>query len=743
MKILSTLLRMLTLSLWLLLLTTSLSAQSEGTLTLTADSLQNGKSVELSKLNWKFHPGDDPRFALPQFDENSWETLKGTAITLANIPQSGWRGIGWFRLRLQVDPALANQSLALVMVHYGASEVYLDGKLVERFGTVGTTPDTEVAYNPNTLPVNIALDARGEHVLAVRHSCMEMRDMSGGWGKWIARQSSRPVVSAYANRTNNYGAGFGVWVVEAGQARDDYVNKRAGGGFYLLNFGLLLAIGLLHVLLFWFYPRQRANLFFGLFACASAASNIIYYRWSLSHQSATGILLQNGANNTLTFLALGTLLAFMYTAFAESISKEGWPKRIWPKWFWGWVIAAALYIPMNSIFVGLAETRHWYLYIQALTWFPVIEVARGMSKPIKNKVSGAWIVGAGMLVYTLYIAVVLLILVRRLSGANFSITIRSVVILFLTGAVSIFLARQFARTSLDLESQLAQVKQLSEKELEYQRTEAELRVQHAQEKAENERRARELEEARQLQLSMLPKQVPQLPHLEIAAYMKTASEVGGDYYDFQLGEDGTLTVAVGDATGHGLKAGTLVASVKSLFVALADHPDITHIFHQMSRVLKQMKLRGLFMAMTIVKVRGHQLTVSIGGMPPVLIYRAMSGAVEEIALRAIPLGSLTSYQYKQQELAIAPGDVIVLMSDGLPERFNTENEMLDYPAIKEALALAAHQPPQQIIEHFVTVGDEWSNGYPQDDDVTFVVLKVRDRQDGQADALVRNRINDN
>src|SRR5581483_1809444 len=71
--------------------------------------------------------------------------------------------------------------------------------------------------------------------------------------------------------------------------------------------------------------------------------------------------------------------------------------------------------------------------------------------------------------------------------------------------------------------------------------------------AENEQRAKELEEARQLQLSMLPKAVPQLPHWEIAALMQTATEVGGDYYDFHLSGDGTLTISVGDATGHGLK----------------------------------------------------------------------------------------------------------------------------------------------------------------------------------------------
>jgi len=690
--------------LWLLLLLLPVAAQSQDMFTLTADSLQNGQAVELDRLRWKYQPSDEPQFADPQFDDRAWETLNGTAITLDSIPKSGWGGIGWFRLRLQVDPALANQSLALVMVHYGASEIYLDGKLIERFGSVGTTPETEVTYNPNLLPISMVLDARGEHVLAVRHSCMEMRDMSNGWGKWIARQSARPVVSAYANRTNNYGAGFGMQVTKAGQARDDYVTRRASGGLYLLNFGLLLAIGLLHLLLFWFYPRQRANLFFGLFACASAASNIVYYRWSLSHQSATGILLQNGVNNTLTFLALGMLLAFMYTAFAAHI----------PKWFWLWVMAAALYIPMNSIFVGLAETRHWYLYIQALTWFAVIEVARGMSKPIKNRVSGAWIVGAGMLVYTLYIALVLLILVRRLSGAGFSITIRSVVILFLTGAISIFLARQFARTSLELEDQLVQVKQLSAAALEHEKV-----------KAENDRRAKELEEARQLQLSMLPKKLPSLPHLEIAAYMKTATEVGGDYYDFHTSEDGTLTIAVGDATGHGLKAGTMVASVKSLFMTLAYHPDIPHIFTRLSQTLKGMNLRGLFMALTIAKVKEHRLTISLAGMPPAWIYRAREQQIEEVALQQLPLGGVTKYAYQQREYDLASGDVVVLLSDGLPERFNEQGAMLEDEAAQNFIAANTHLSAQDLINGLAKLGDEWGGARPQDDDVTLVVLKVK------------------
>src|SRR5262245_40032695 len=108
--------------------------------------------------------------------------------------------------------------------------------------------------------------------------------------------------------------------------------------------------------------------------------------------------------------------------------------------------------------------------------------------------------------------------------------------------------------------------------------------------AENEQRAKELEEARQLQLSMLPKSVPQLPHVEIAALMKTATEVGGDYYDFHVGADGALTIAIGDATGHGLKAGTVVAVTKGLFKHLAGQADLVAMLAQTSRALKQMKI---------------------------------------------------------------------------------------------------------------------------------------------------------
>ncbi|MGB3616629.1 MAG: response regulator, partial [Catalinimonas sp.] len=86
---------------------------------------------------------------------------------------------------------------------------------------------------------------------------------------------------------------------------------------------------------------------------------------------------------------------------------------------------------------------------------------------------------------------------------------------------------------------------------------------------DNLRKTRELAEARELQISMLPQQSPKLSWLNISNFMNTSEEVGGDYYDFKLGDDDQfLLTAIGDATGHGLKAGIVVATAKSYFQTL-------------------------------------------------------------------------------------------------------------------------------------------------------------------------------
>lgn len=246
-----------------------------------------------------------------------------------------------------------------------------------------------------------------------------------------------------------------------------------------------------------------------------------------------------------------------------------------------------------------------------------------------------------------------------------------------------------------------------------------------QERTLRQRMEQELEEARQLQLSMLPVDKPSLPHLDISWYMETATEVGGDYYDYNFAEEGILTITLGDATGHGMRAGTVVTATKSLFQNLATQPVITETFRAMSRSLKGMNLPRLGMAMSMVKIQNHALTISSAGIPPALIYRAESREIEEVEIGGMPLGYSTGFEYEQREYDLNPGDTIVLMSDGLPERRNSQDEELGYPRTQELFLEAAERTPEEICQHLAQGGDEWADGRPQDDDVTFVVLKVK------------------
>jgi serine phosphatase RsbU (regulator of sigma subunit) len=224
---------------------------------------------------------------------------------------------------------------------------------------------------------------------------------------------------------------------------------------------------------------------------------------------------------------------------------------------------------------------------------------------------------------------------------------------------------------------------------------------------------------------MLPKIVPTLPHLDIAVYMKTATEVGGDYYDFALGPDGTLTIAIGDATGHGARAGTMVTIAKSLFHEFSNISGIIEVFEKYTRSIKRLNLGALYMAMMLVKIKDHTMVASSAGMPSPLIYRAATGEVEDLDLKGMPLGGSLHFPYHQKELHLFPGDTVVLMSDGLPERFNDKREILDYDRIKEVIKEVGDKSPREIIDHLSKAGDTWANGRPQDDDVTFVILQVK------------------
>ncbi len=253
--------------------------------------------------------------------------------------------------------------------------------------------------------------------------------------------------------------------------------------------------------------------------------------------------------------------------------------------------------------------------------------------------------------------------------------------------------------------------------------EAELRAQIAEK--ESSRKSFELDQARELQLSMLPKKLPVLPQIEVAVFMRTASEVGGDYYDFHVHPDDSLTVLLGDATGHGMQSGMMVSIIKSLFMTDRGTTDITGFLQKTNTAIKEMELGRLLMALTILHINGRNLKMTNAGMPPMLLYRSSKRTAEEIVINNMPLGAMRNSSYESAEITLEAGDTILLLSDGYAEQMNENQGLLGYQKTKEIFEEAAEEEPHRIIEYMKQKGYEWSEGKDNEDDITFVVIRIK------------------
>jgi len=244
--------------------------------------------------------------------------------------------------------------------------------------------------------------------------------------------------------------------------------------------------------------------------------------------------------------------------------------------------------------------------------------------------------------------------------------------------------------------------------------------------AENERRRRELEEARDFQLSLLPRELPRRAELDLAVSMTTATEVGGDYYDFLDADDGALVVAVGDATGHGAAAGTLVTAIKGLFAGSAAAAAPAAFLSAANAAVHRMGLVRRAMALTVARVAGRRVTLSAAGMPPALHFAAATREVREVALAGTPLGARAGFPYQEATVALGAGDALLFLSDGLPELPNAEGEPYGYDRLARRFQDLASSGPdaRSVVAGLEASTAEWSHAAAPADDVTFLVLRA-------------------
>jgi len=244
--------------------------------------------------------------------------------------------------------------------------------------------------------------------------------------------------------------------------------------------------------------------------------------------------------------------------------------------------------------------------------------------------------------------------------------------------------------------------------------------------ADNERKTRELAQARSLQLSLLPKELPCPAGMDIAAMTQTAAEVGGDYYDVRSGGNDALLVGFGDATGHGLASGIVVTAAKALFESLPPHGAPGALLGECNRVLTAMQLPALRMCLALARISPREVAIASAAMPPVLIHRPASGSITELGAGGLPLGSRLQLEYTEMQSRLAPGDTLLFASDGLAELLDPAGSPLGYDGVVAAFREAVRAlTARGVIDHIAASAAVFRGTRAQADDITLLAVRIR------------------
>ncbi len=260
--------------------------------------------------------------------------------------------------------------------------------------------------------------------------------------------------------------------------------------------------------------------------------------------------------------------------------------------------------------------------------------------------------------------------------------------------------------------------------------------------------AGQMEQARIIQQSLQQDRLPQLEGFEIAAVSIPAEQVGGDIYDVQEVDDGVLGLMLADASGHGLPAALQARDVViGLRMGQAENEKITTTVSRLNKVIHRSGLTSRFISMFYgeLNAEGNLTYVNGGHCPPLLL--TPEGETYELKTSGPVLGPLPEATYRRAHLALRPGEVLLLFSDGVTERLcggshctedGSEPEELGRDGLVRLATPLLERDAEQIIEDVIAGVRAYGGGKPFEDDVSLMVIKRRPARDySPAEGLVR------
>lgn len=244
-----------------------------------------------------------------------------------------------------------------------------------------------------------------------------------------------------------------------------------------------------------------------------------------------------------------------------------------------------------------------------------------------------------------------------------------------------------------------------------------------------------LQLAAEVQKSLLPDKAPSLAGLDIAGKTFSCDEVGGDYFDYlpgKNGEDGSLSIIIGDITGHGVDAALLMASARAFLRMRASQPgSLEDIVMAMNRHLTgDMEKTSRFMTLFYLSLeRGtgnyKKAQWIRAGHDPALCYTPASDTFIELKGPGIALGIDKDYPYQQQQIdSLTENQILVLTTDGIYEAHNHQGEMFGKERLQDIVRLHSSQPAMAILNNIMEEHFRFTAGLAREDDITLVIVKI-------------------
>lgn len=236
-----------------------------------------------------------------------------------------------------------------------------------------------------------------------------------------------------------------------------------------------------------------------------------------------------------------------------------------------------------------------------------------------------------------------------------------------------------------------------------------------------------LDVGRQIQAGFLPKQLPTIPGYEIAAWWEPAEGVGGDYYDVLPLPDGRVGLVIADVSGHGIGPSLLMASVRAMLHVLArTESDPARILSLLSETIRGDFELGRFVTLlfAVLDPVKHELNWVNAGHGPSLLLDRKSGTCKMLETTALPLGFSDDHTFPSAgPLSLAPGDLLLLATDGAIELRDEQGEMFGRRRLEEVFLAHQHEPAGAVCDALKKAIQSVGDQSPPPDDVTLLVLE--------------------